>query len=147
MIQEARKFVRHTVDVPLEVTTKTSTGPAEEHHSTNVSFGGLSFLADECLDIGQIVHLRIPTVTPPFEADAKVVWCRAEGERWLVGAAFLDATASFQSRMVEQVCAIEQYRQEVLHQEGRALTPQDAATEWIQRFAGRFPNPDGKRDA
>jgi hypothetical protein len=42
--------------------------------------------------------------------------------------------------MVEQVCAIEQYRGEVLENEGRELTAQEAAAEWIGRYAGRFPD-------
>jgi hypothetical protein len=40
--------------------------------------------------------------------------------------------------MVQQVCAIEQYRQEQ-EQQGRMLNSQQAAAEWITRFAGRFP--------
>jgi hypothetical protein len=145
MVQESRHFIRHTIDVPLEVTT-VAAGTALNPLSLNVSHGGLAFEVDECLDIGQLIHLRIPTVNPPFEADARVVWCRPEGDRYLAGAAFINQTAAFQSRMVEQICAIEEYRKEVLHQEGRALTPQDAAAEWIERYAGRFPAADGKRE-
>ena len=134
---DSREFIRHTVDVPLEVTVSPTS--KWQDRGINLSFGGLSFEADECLDDGQIVHLRIPTVDPPFEADARVVWCRPHDGRFLVGAQFLDAQAAFQSRMVEQVCAIENYRQEVAEKEGRQLNSQEAAAEWIKKFAGRFP--------
>ena len=138
MKQESREFVRHTVNVPLEVTT-VPTAPAATLQGVNVSHGGLAFLYPECPREGEIFQLRIPTVNPPFEAQAKVVWCRREDEQWLVGVSFLDSTHAFQSRMVQQACAIENYRREVLEKENRSLSTQEAAAEWISRFAGRFP--------
>lgn len=133
-----RRFVRHTVHVPLEISMPTSTSSG--NHASNVSHGGLSFPCDECLDIGATVHLKIPTLQPPFEADARVVWCRPEEDHFLVGVAFHDANDAFQSRMVQQVCAIENYRREVAELEGRTLSTQEAAAEWIRKFAGRFPS-------
>jgi hypothetical protein len=133
---ESRNFIRHNVDVPLEVTSMSVAGP---QHGVNLSHGGLSFEASTCLTDGEIIQLRIPTVEPPFEALARVVWCRPEGEGFLVGAAFLDSTDAFQSRMVEQVCAIEGYRKMIAETEGRTLNAQEAAAEWIEKFAGRFP--------
>jgi hypothetical protein len=136
--QESREFVRHTVDVPLEVSTVTDE-PAATLQGVNVSHGGLAFLYPECPREGQVFQLRIPTVTPPFEAQAKVVWCRRESDQWLVGVSFMDSTHAFQSRMVQQACAIESYRKEILANEGRSLSTQEAAAEWIGKFAGRFP--------
>ena len=134
---EPRAFIRHTLDVPLEVTVSPTSKWRDR--GINVSFGGLSFEADECLDEGQIIHLRVPTVEPPFEAQGRVVWCRSENGRFVVGVQFLDSQAAFQSRMVEQVCAIESYRKEVEAREGRKLNGQEPAAEWIKKFAGRFP--------
>ena len=136
---DKREYLRHSVNVPLEVTTVAST-PRSTRQGVNLSYGGLSFLMEECLDSGDIIHLRIPTIDPPFDANARVVWCRPEGDAWLVGVEFLDSTHAFQSRMVQQVCSIENYRKEVKQNEGRDLTPQQAATEWITKFAGRFPD-------
>ncbi|HEX8322233.1 PilZ domain-containing protein [Longimicrobium sp.] len=134
-----RTFIRHTAGVPLEVTCVPGS-PASTLQSVNVSTGGLSFVSDEHHALGAIIQVRIPTVDPPFEARARVVWIKPEGDGYCVGVEFLDANDAFRSRMVEQVCAIEQYRGEVLENEGRELTPQDAAAEWIGRFAGRFPD-------
>ena len=136
--QESREFVRHNVDVPLEVTTVPSE-PAATLQGVNVSHGGLAFLYPECPRDGQVFQLRIPTVNPPFEAQARVVWCRPEGDQWLIGVAFMDSTHAFQSRMVQQACAIEHYRADILANEGRVLSTQEAAAEWIAKFAGRFP--------
>jgi hypothetical protein len=136
-----REFIRHTIDVPLEVETVESGGPRVEH-GINVSHGGLAFETDACLQEGATIRLRIPTVNPPFEATARVAWCRPEGRSFLVGVQFTDAGVAFRSRMVQQVCSIENYRKEVLQREGRQLTSQAAAAEWIDRYAGRFPESE-----
>jgi hypothetical protein len=53
----------------------------------------------------------------------------------------------FQQKMkpllVEQVCHIEQYKKEVFLKEGRLLSGDEAAAEWIEKFANQFPqNPN-----
>lgn len=139
MTTPVREYIRHTVDVPLEIKVLPN-APAQLNQSVNVSHGGLAFTVDKCLELNQIIELRIPTVEPPFDAHARVAWCRPEGDKYLVGVQFLDASDAFESRMVQQVCAIENYRKEVAEKEGRQLDAQQAAAEWIQKFAGRFPN-------
>jgi hypothetical protein len=136
-----RQFLRHTAHVPLEVARVTDSTPALEH-GVNVSFGGLAFLSSACPAVGEVLRLQIPTVEPVFAAHARVAWCRPEGEGFLVGVQFLDSTDAFQSRMVQQVCSIENYRREIQQQEGRVLTTQEAATEWITKYAGRFPDSE-----
>jgi len=46
---------------------------------------------------------------------------------------------AFRMRMMEQLCHIENYRQQVLDTEGRALNPEQAASEWIDHHAAAFP--------
>jgi hypothetical protein len=41
--------------------------------------------------------------------------------------------------MIEQICHIEHYRKEVKLVEGRELSSEEAADEWITRYAGDFP--------
>jgi PilZ domain len=133
-----RRFIRHTADVPIEVRS-VGDGEAVVQQGMNVSEGGLAFLSDTCPRVDDVIELRIPEVDPPFEAHARVIWCRPEEGKFLVGVQFLDASDAFRARMVEQVCTIEKYRRDVHEQEGRELTAQEAAAEWITRFAGRFP--------
>jgi hypothetical protein len=136
-----REFLRHTVHIPLEV-DRVADSRTHVEEGVNVSFGGLAFLSASCPGVGEILRLRIPTVDPPFEAEARVAWCRPEAAKYLVGVQFLDSAAAFQSRMVQQVCSIENYRKQILEREGRDLSPQDAAGEWIARYAGRFPDSE-----
>jgi hypothetical protein len=44
----------------------------------------------------------------------------------------------FRSRMQHQCRRIGQYRQAVLKETGRLLTPDEAAQEWIARYAATF---------
>lgn len=135
--QNPRKFIRHTADVPIEV--RTVEGGAAMAQGLNVSHGGLAFVSELCPDPEATIEITIPDVDPPFQAHARVAWCRPEADGFLVGVQFLDATDAFRARMVEQVCTIERYREEVREQEGRELSTQEAAAEWIGKFAGRFP--------
>ncbi len=137
-----REYLRHTLNVPLEIALLDD-ATASSQQGVNISHGGLAFSAEACLPIDQVIALRIPTVEPPFEAHARVAWCKPEGEKFLIGVQFLDADDAFRSRMVQQVCSIENYRKEVLAKEGRVLNNQQAAAEWIARFAGRFPDGNG----
>lgn len=136
-----REYLRHTVGVPLEVERVGESDPLVQA-GVNVSHGGLAFLSSWCPQVGEVLQLRIPTVEPAFEAHARVTWCRPEAGRFLVGVQFLDASDAFRSRMVQQVCSIENYRNDVRLREGRELSTQEAAAEWIAKFAGRFPNPE-----
>jgi c-di-GMP-binding flagellar brake protein YcgR len=136
-----REFLRHTVDVPLEVEQVGDSSPLREQ-GVNVSHGGLAFVSARCPRVGDVLHIRIPTVRPPFEGEARVAWCRPERDGFLVGVQFLDASVAFRSRMVQQVCSIENYRKEVREREGRTLTAQEAAEEWIARYGGRFPDTE-----
>ena len=86
---------------------------------------------------------RFANVQPAFEAQAKVVWCHAQGEGGFeLGVTFLDAEDAFLARMVEQVCHIEEYRAAVRRREGREMTSEEAASEWIGKYAAHFPDPD-----
>jgi hypothetical protein len=134
----AREYIRHTVNVPLEVKMVPG-APATHNRGVNISYGGLAFSVAKCLEIDDVIELRIPTVDPPFEAKARVAWCRPDGDAFLVGVEFLDSDDAFQSRMVQQVCSIENYKHDVAAKEGRILSSQEAAAEWISKFAGRFP--------
>lgn len=43
-------------------------------------------------------------------------------------------------RLIEQACYIEEYRKEVFSQQGRQLSEEEAAKEWIDKYAGIFPD-------
>ena len=70
-----------------------------------------------------------------------MTWCRRHNEHYLIGVEFLDAQDDYRARMVEQICHIEHYKKEVLEREGRLLSGEQAAHEWIHKYAQDFPIP------
>ncbi len=136
-LHDQRRFIRHTVGVPIEVRTVAAGG--RKASMRDVSHGGISFLVDDDIPVGTVVDIRIPGVRPPFQARTRVVRSTREDSGFCLGVAFMDAEDAFRARMVEQVCSIERYRQEVREREGRELSAEAAAAEWITKFAHVFP--------
>ena len=50
---------------------------------------------------------------------------------------------TFRHRMEQQCNQIRQYRQAVLRESGRLLSPDEAALEWIERYAATFDRFSG----
>ena len=140
-----RQFIRHPVDVPVEIGTAALRLPSGVH-THDVSVGGLALRSRVAMAPGADVDIRIAYVQPAFEAHARVAWCHPhEEEGFELGVTFLDAQDAFLARMVEQVCHIEDYRQSVCRLEGRHLSAEDAAAEWIDRYAAQFPEIGSSR--
>jgi hypothetical protein len=138
-----RQYIRHPVDVPIEIRTSRAS-PVTAMRTSDVSHGGLAVRSDQPVAEGALIHVRIPYVQPAFEALARVAWCHpAHDGGHELGIAFLDADDAFHARMVEQVCYIEDYRASVARVEGRHLTAEEAAGEWIAKFAATFPGGTG----
>jgi hypothetical protein len=134
-----RSYLRHPSDIPIDVLpADVDTGDSRALH--NVSHGGLSFSAGRLYSQGEVVRIRIPLVSPVFEALGKVVWCHGSDGHFIVGVEFLDQVDMFRARMVEQICHIEHYKKTLRENEGRHLTSQEAALEWISKYANEFPS-------
>jgi len=132
-----RHYIRHPSSVPILFSVESGGSARECLH--DVSAGGLCFEARIRLEPGTEIHLAIPVRRPPFEADAVVAWCHTTDAGFRVGVRFSGEESVFALRMVEQVCHIEHYRQDVLKREGRELSSEQAAAEWIARYADKFP--------
>jgi hypothetical protein len=112
---------------------------ATRDNMENISSGGLAFHSEEQLEPGRLIDIKIEVHPPPFTAEGRVVWCRRQRKGFLIGLQFDDADIEYSLRMVEQVCHIEQYRNEILRTEGRQISSEQAAKEWISRYAADFP--------
>jgi hypothetical protein len=148
-----RQFIRHPVDVPIELRADLA-GAAAEVHTQDISQGGLAVRSTVAVEPGALLEVRIPYVQPAVQARARVAWCRrrADGGRavggvsYEVGVTFLDAEDAFLARMVEQVCYIEDYRKSIARLEGRTLSSEEAAHEWIAKYAAKFPGSGGSEN-
>jgi hypothetical protein len=139
-----RKFIRHPVDVPIQVTSNWEEDDNDEtidQTITNVSLGGLAFISLKPLEVLDRVRISISSLDRDSELIGNVVWCeRSDTEDgYEIGVEFEKSRDVFRLRMIEQICHIEHYRKEVMRSEGRQLSAQEAASEWISKYAGDFP--------
>lgn len=135
---DERRFIRHPSNIPIEYCLLDKAVCLLDSIN-DVSVGGLSFQADNYIEPKSWLHLHIPINDNHFEIDAQVRWCQERDNHYDVGVLFSDKEEAFSARMVEQVCHIEQYKKDVLEKEGRALSGDEAAAEWITKFATEFP--------
>ncbi len=131
-----RRYIRHPSDIPIAFKTGED---SHEPRLKDVSRGGLCFSSDCPLKKGCSIHIEIPLESMPFQADGTVAWCRPDGQHYAVGIQFSDQSTRFSVRMVEQICHIEHYRAQVKNDEARDLTSEEAAKEWVEKFAADFP--------
>jgi PilZ domain-containing protein len=132
-----RVYVRHPSEFPVELRTPDENEPRLER-MRDLSTGGLCCRSGRAFDQGAQVRVRIPVGDDGFEAEGRVAWCRSQDDGYRVGIEFVAESEAFRARMVEQICHIERYHRKQLA-EGRHLSEQEAAIEWITRYAAQFP--------
>ena len=144
--KDLRKFIRHPSCVPIDITVHESAAgaPSTEARAINVSAGGLAFQLLQPVPVGTRLTIAMPDVWPDYFASGSVVWCREADNGFEAGVAFSETNEAFKARMVAQFCQIEDYRREVLEREGRELSSDDAAREWITRYAAEFADTLGQ---
>lgn len=139
---ELRELIRHPTDSPVQIELESVVASREEYLS-NISEGGICFRSRVLLAPGTMIHIGIPIVNPKFECTGRVVWCEHRETHFDVGVRFFRSDHIFRLRTVEQICHIEPYK-EVAAREGRCLTSEQAAIEWIEKNAATFPALDAE---
>jgi len=134
-----RSYIRHPSDIPIQVDNTSTEVTNHGQMLNNISHGGLSFISDVPVKIGLTIQLKIDSVTPAFEAEGLITHCNAEDGKYVIGIEFIRRDDLFVARMVEQVCHIEHYKREMALLEGRELSGEEAAREWIEKYAANFP--------
>lgn len=140
-----RKFVRHPSSIPIELSIdrERCCGPMHMH---NLSSAGIACRVEQALPVGSTVQVRIPLIWPDYRGCGVVVWCRQHGDGYEAGIRFAEADA-LKTKMVEQLCQIEQYRQQLAVERGEDIDDEEAAREWIRRHAREFSATfDGRKE-
>lgn len=128
--------------MPIQVSsdwTELEFDETAEQTLTNVSLGGLAFISPEPLEVLHPVRISFPALNQDSFLVGNVAWCEESGEGYEIGVEFESSKDVFRLRMIEQICHIEHYRKEVARVEGRDLSTQEAAQEWISKYASDFP--------
>lgn len=132
-----RNFIRHPSGIPIDA-QPIDQEDTHQNSMLNISEGGLAFESPEQLPIGAMISIKIPQIDLSFHVTGKVVWVSEMDQGFSIGVIFTDKDEAFRARMVQQVCHIESYWRKAVDS-GRKLTIEDAASEWIKRFATDFP--------
>ncbi len=142
-ITKLRQFIRHPSSVPIRVALDRVQDPSLSHPCDqlhNVSLGGLAFRSPKPLANQQIVNISFPLLDETHRFHGRVVWSRKLKQGYDIGLQFDDEEQMYRLRMIEQICHIEHYREQVLQQQGRSMTIEQAAKEWISQYADGFPS-------
>jgi len=132
-----RNYIRHPIGIPIQVFQGHQN--REQVKVRNLSVGGLCFVTNVLLKVGAVVELLIPVVKPTYKGSGVIVWRREQSPtEFEVGIRFASDDEFFRVRMMEQVCQIEAYRQRLKAEEGRELSTEQAALEWIGKYAAHF---------
>ena len=138
-----RKFIRHPTQVPIDIDVDDAKVGLVDSSLLNISAGGLAFRVESDLCPGTRVTISMPELWPDYFAHGHVAWCREHQGGYEVGIQFSQADESFKARMVAQFCQIEDYKRAICQKEGRHLSSEEAAAEWIGRYAEEFADTIG----
>ena len=132
-----RDYIRHPTSIPINILSEARV--VGDMTTQNLSAGGLSFVTHESVNVGDMIDFNIPVVKPEYQGRGVVVWRRKQApNEFEIGMRFTSDDEYFRTRMVEQVCQIEDYRQQICANDGRAMNFEEAAFEWIAKYAKNF---------
>jgi hypothetical protein len=136
-----RRHVRHVTGLPVDITLDYSSQTDEDTNDdtiTNVSLGGMSFISDGPFDIDQRVRVRFPILNDKVTLNCRVIWCESTRRGYKIGIEFDKDDEVLRLRLIDQISEIEDYRQRKESIGGRPLSSEQAAREWVKRYAGDF---------
>jgi c-di-GMP-binding flagellar brake protein YcgR len=138
-----RKFIRHPTQVPIDIEVDETGLDNIDSTLLDISAGGLAFRVPRALSVGTKLTISLPDLWPDYHARGYVVWCHEFSGNYEAGIQFSEADEAFKARMVAQFCQIEDYKREMRLNEGRMLSSEEAAREWIGRYAEEFAQTVG----
>lgn len=133
-----REFIRHPTDMPITYRMVDVVSDGQEY-LRNISHGGLCFRSGRELPVGSKIFIQIPLTKPVFSAVGTVAWTARAEDHFEIGVQFDNPGTEFSLRMVEQICYIEDYKKHIFEKTGRQLNGEEAALEWISKYAAKFP--------
>jgi hypothetical protein len=140
-LSETRKYIRHSMDVPFRCVVRV--GDREETLGLkDISDGGASFASTARHAPGQAIELAFPTFPDRPVLAGTIAWTRADPDTpglHRYGVKFDDEKDKKTLRLVEMICHIMTYRAVQEHITGKALSADEATSEWLAKYADTFP--------
>ena len=132
-------FIKHPLDYPYHLTASDRVIEHQHDDIDAVQLGGVVFEMAKPYAAGTVLELEISIRGDVYSFHGKVVFVRDKGNVSDVGFWLQNGEDLNQFRMVEQLCCIESYRNRIYQADGRQLSSQRAACEWVKKYAGALP--------
>lgn len=135
-------FIRHPEQIAIELTPSHSC--SYEHSAPSAPALGLICSSPTPFTKGSALNVNFPEA--PFTRHAitgTVLKCTPQHQHYELAIEFNSADSTMHLRMVEQQAYISLYQQHIAHYQGRILSEDAAALEWIERYAAWFPGSNG----
>lgn len=140
-----RGTTRHNTSIPVDLQINGKGAQLSSLRVANISAGGLGIYAPSAVATGTPVTLNFCDTWPDYVIRGDVAWCLDEPQGYHLGIEFQHANEAFKARMLAQFGQIQRYRSSVRQNEGRRLTTDQAAREWIDLYAEAFEQTVGWR--
>jgi hypothetical protein len=137
-IEEMRKFARYPSEIPIQCQTAQGQ-PVENPRMQNVSGDGLCFTASTKIDPNNELRITFPLDGKAIHIKGKVAWCMDMDSHYELGVSIDLDSEETDALCFDILCDIEYYRQQVQEKDGRKLSSDEAAAEWITKFKHRLP--------
>jgi c-di-GMP-binding flagellar brake protein YcgR len=139
MKNEKRKFFRHPIKVPIQI-TQVEGDAALNARAEDLSQGGLAFFWPEPILERTHLQLSIPVEKQLFKMKACVTHSQKDTNTDLfkIGVCFEDSVSSFRAKLAEEIIQIRQYREKISLLRGHHFSEEEAAKIWIDRNAEDF---------
>lgn len=138
-VSNGHEYIRHPEKLPIYCHQAANDATHQGPHSVMGARGGLRFRSEESYAPGTAVDVDIPVNDQDIHIQGHVIWSQRRRNAYEIAIYFDSEDDAFLARMAEQVCQIEEYRRRIHANEGRSLSVEMAAEEWIDKYARLFP--------
>lgn len=138
--QEKRSFYRHPINAPIRLKSQRLKEPIRSE-ARDLSLGGLSFFWGRRMSKGELIEISIAVKDKQFEIRGRVAYSKEDRKsgKFRTGVVFVDSPGAFRAKLAEEALEILEYRKVLSRELGRDVSEEEAAREWIKKFAGQFP--------
>lgn len=131
-------FIRHPSDFPIRC-RRVLNWRRSAHIGVDRGNLGVCFESPRFIASGNMVELSVRLRGETQRFRGKVVLVRDISFGYEIGVWMASMADTARMRIVEQICHIESYLNEKRERVGETVTRENAAQEWISKFAGTFP--------
>lgn len=131
---EPQTYIQHPNGVEIECLAQETTATERAYLPV-----GLIVTLENDYAAGTALSINHPQLPDDLPIEAEVVWSRRQKNGFQLGLGFRTEEDLYRIRMLEQLCHIHLYQKE-MRSEGRKLSNENAAKEWIELYAAHFPS-------